>query len=132
MNVDLLVIGATAAPNGTQGSSEPPLHYELRSMNFVKIFTHNLIFEYNSPLYILGEYNYQACARLNNFYCFIAHGSYPGLLPPAFQPLTLLGVFVISFVFLHKNVIDIRGNNAISRFASRCCIMNEIICYFAI
>ena len=132
MNVDLLVIGATAAPNGTHGSSEPPLHYELRSMNFVKIFTHNLIFEYNSPLYILGEYNYQACARLNNFYCFIAHGSYPGLLPPAFQPLTLLGVFVISFVFLHKNVIDIRGNNAISRFASRCCIMNEIICYFAI
>lgn len=69
-------------------------------MNFVKICTHNLIFEYSNPLYILGEYNYQAFARFNNFYCFIAHGSYPGLLPPAFQPLTLLGVFVISFVFL--------------------------------
>ena len=48
MNVDLLVIGATAAPNGTQGSSEPPLHYELHSMNsiIISIMISNIILSF--------------------------------------------------------------------------------------
>ena len=38
----------------------------------------------------------------------------------------------ISLVSFHENVLDIGGDDAISRFASRCRIMNEIVYDFAI